>query len=416
MNDTLSYFEKDPIHRQWHQDTLTFAMLYEYSERFIMPLSHDEVVHGKRSLLQKMPGDFWQKVANLRLLLAYIGCDRARSSSLWAANSPRTTNGGYEVSLDWHLLADPTRAGLLSASSKSWATSTANRRASGAGITTPLASAGSTAMTGAARSWRSNGGTATHTSSRLFNFTPVPRAEYRIGVPTAGAYLRRLSSDDPAFGGSRVLDARAVRYRTRALARTGAVHRRAPSPARCSHSRACRRVGDPVRPALRALADRVGIMPSYLEQNGRDVRETTDASREALLAALGHDASTESAAAQRLTGLALADRARLVASVQVWREYEQAQPTLHVSLPPELARGRLHWEVELALEDGGVTRNEGEIARGGEADPLELPLPGKTPTRLPRRTPPSAWVRWTNDARSRRSFLHRAPVSRWPSA
>lgn len=132
-----------------------------------------------------------------------------------------------------------------------------------------------------------------------------------------------------------------------------------------------------MRPALRALADRVGIMPSYLEQNGRDVRETTDATREALLSALGHDASTESAAAKRLTELALADRARLVASVQVWREYEQAQPTLHVSLPPELARAKLHWEVELALEDGGVERSEGELAHSGEADHLELPLPGR---------------------------------------
>jgi 4-alpha-glucanotransferase len=135
-----------------------------------------------------------------------------------------------------------------------------------------------------------------------------------------------------------------------------------------------------MRPALRALADRVGILPSYLDQNGRDVRQTTDASREALLAALGHDASTERAAAQRLGGLELAERARLVAPVQVWREYEQAQPTLRVSLPPELARGRLRWEVELALEDGGVKRSEGEIAPGGEADPLELPLPGKPPT------------------------------------
>src|SRR5205814_1575824 len=72
MHDTLAYFARDPVHRRFHQDRLTFAMLYEYSERFIMPLSHDEVVHLKGSLLHKMPGDEWQKLANLRLLLGYM--------------------------------------------------------------------------------------------------------------------------------------------------------------------------------------------------------------------------------------------------------------------------------------------------------------------------------------------------------
>ena len=89
-----------------------------------------------------------------------------------------------------------------------------------------------------------------------------------------------------------------------------------------------------MRPALRALADRVGILPSYLDQNGRDMRETSDETREALLSALGYDASSEVAAGQRLVELERAERARLVAPVQVWREYEQAQPSLRVSLPP----------------------------------------------------------------------------------
>jgi 4-alpha-glucanotransferase len=132
-----------------------------------------------------------------------------------------------------------------------------------------------------------------------------------------------------------------------------------------------------MRPALRALADLVGILPSYRKQNGRDVRETTDATREALLAALGHDASTEAAAAQRLTELELLERTRLVPPVQVWREYEQAQPMLRACLPPELAQGKVAWQVELALEDGGVERIEGEVAQPGEAARLELPIPGK---------------------------------------
>jgi 1,4-alpha-glucan branching enzyme len=72
MHDTLRYFNKDPIHRKWHHNDLTFSMLYVYNENFILPLSHDEVVHGKGSLLSKMPGDRWQKFANLRALLSYM--------------------------------------------------------------------------------------------------------------------------------------------------------------------------------------------------------------------------------------------------------------------------------------------------------------------------------------------------------
>ena len=134
-----------------------------------------------------------------------------------------------------------------------------------------------------------------------------------------------------------------------------------------------------MRPALRALADRLGVLPSYREQNGRDVRETSDATREALLAALGHDASTESAATQRLVELASAERERLVEPVQVWREYEHAQPTLRVSLPPELAHGKLHFEVELSLEGGAGGRREGELSPDPDTDHLELPLPGMPP-------------------------------------
>jgi 4-alpha-glucanotransferase len=134
-----------------------------------------------------------------------------------------------------------------------------------------------------------------------------------------------------------------------------------------------------MRPALRALADAVGILPSYLEQNRRDVRETSDATREALLAALGHEASTETAATQRLAELESEERARLLAPVRVWREYELAQPSLRVSLPPEFSVGGLHFEIELSLELGGVNRNAGEVTPAPGARFLELPLPGKVP-------------------------------------
>ncbi|HBZ72374.1 MAG TPA: 1,4-alpha-glucan branching enzyme [Deltaproteobacteria bacterium] len=201
MNDTLTYFEKDPVHRKWHHDTLTFAMLYEYSERFIMPLSHDEVVHGKRSLLQKMPGDLWQKFANLRLLLAYQWTRPGKKLLFMGSELAPDHEWWYEASLDWHLLGDPPRAALVrfigelgrlyreSPCLWRWDHDPAGFRWIDCGdrISSVLTF----------ERWDGDA----HLIA-VFNFTPVPRAEYRIGVPTAGTYVRRLSSDDPAFGGS----------------------------------------------------------------------------------------------------------------------------------------------------------------------------------------------------------------------
>jgi len=201
MNDTLSYFEKDPIHRKWHQDTLTFAMLYEYSERFIMPLSHDEVVHGKRSLLQKMPGDFWQKLANLRLLFAYLWMRPGKKLVFMGSELAPDHEWWNEASLDWHLLGDPARAGLVrfieelgrlyreSPCLWRWDHDPAGFR------WIDCNDRSSSVLTFERRDGDAH-------LVAAFNFTPVPRAEYRIGVPIAGSYVRRLSSDDPAFGGS----------------------------------------------------------------------------------------------------------------------------------------------------------------------------------------------------------------------
>jgi 1,4-alpha-glucan branching enzyme len=201
MNDTLCYFEKDPVHRKWHQDTLTFAMLYEYSERFIMPLSHDEVVHGKRSLFQKMPGDFWQKLANLRLLLAYQWMRPGKKLLFMGSELAPDHEWWYEASLDWHLLGDPARAALVhfveelgrlyreSPCLWRWDHDPAGFR----WIDCHDRSSSVLAFE------RRDGDA--HLVG-VFNFTPVPREHYRIGVPTAGSYLRRFSSDDRAFGGS----------------------------------------------------------------------------------------------------------------------------------------------------------------------------------------------------------------------
>ena len=201
MNDTLSYFEKEPIHRRFHQDQLTFAMLYEYSERFINPLSHDEVVHGKRSLLQKMPGDRWQQFANLRLLLAYLWTRPGKKLVFMGTELAPDSEWWHEASLDWHLLEDPRRAALAryveelgrlyrdtpalwrwdhDPSGFRWI-DCADRDAS-------------------VVSYERRDGDA-H-ALVVLNLTPVPRDAYRVGAPVAGAYVRRLSSDEPLFGGS----------------------------------------------------------------------------------------------------------------------------------------------------------------------------------------------------------------------
>src|SRR5688500_11611391 len=104
MNDTLSYMRNNPIHRRFHQDKLTFGQLYAYSENFVLPFSHDEVVHGKYSLLDKMPGDTWQKFANLRLLLTYQMTTPGKKLNFMGNEFGQGREWNVNASLDWHLL------------------------------------------------------------------------------------------------------------------------------------------------------------------------------------------------------------------------------------------------------------------------------------------------------------------------
>ncbi len=112
MHDTLRYMSRNPIYRRFHHDDLTFGLLYAFTENFILPLSHDEVVHGKGSLLGKMQGDRWQRFANLRAYYGFMWAHRERSSCSWAANSRRSGSGTTTFSLDWHLLDDPMHKGV----------------------------------------------------------------------------------------------------------------------------------------------------------------------------------------------------------------------------------------------------------------------------------------------------------------
>jgi 1,4-alpha-glucan branching enzyme len=201
MHDTLGYMARDPIHRRYHQNDLTFAMLYEYSEKFVLPLSHDEVVHGKRSLLDKMPGDVWQKFANLRLLLAYQYTRPGKALLFMGTELAPWSEWNHAASLDWHLQDDPPRAGLkrffvdlgrlYGELPCLW-----RRDPDPEGFYWIDCSDHDNSVMAYVRS------DGMGHAIVVLNFTPVPHADYRIGAPAVGNYVERLSSDAPFYGGS----------------------------------------------------------------------------------------------------------------------------------------------------------------------------------------------------------------------
>ena len=201
MHDTLRYFARDPVYRHFHQGELTFAMVYEYHERFIMPLSHDEVVHLKRSLLDKMPGDLWQKLANLRLLLAYLYTRPGKKLLFMGTELAPWAEWNHDLSLDWHLLTDPARAGfiryvqdlgrLYRGHSPLWRH---DHEPSGFSWI-DLADEDNSVISYARHDARDH-------VVVVLNFTPIPRERYRIGVPGTGSYSLLMSTDDIQYGGS----------------------------------------------------------------------------------------------------------------------------------------------------------------------------------------------------------------------
>ena len=112
MNDTLSYMGEDPVHRRFHHDKMTFGLVYAFNENFVLPLSHDEVVHGKRSLLGRMPGDEWQKFANLRAYFALMYCHPGKKLLFMGSELAQWEEWSHDRSLDWHLLQQPRHSGI----------------------------------------------------------------------------------------------------------------------------------------------------------------------------------------------------------------------------------------------------------------------------------------------------------------
>ena len=208
MHDMLQYTQEDPIHRRWHHNLLTFSMLYAFTENFILPFSHDEVVHGKRSMLDKMPGDVWQKYATLRTLYGYMYGASRQEAAVHGRRVRRSGASGTTTAASTGTCStDPAHAAHAAASSRiSTGTMQAQPALHEARLRCPPASAGSTATTTRTASSRSSAtrGIARDFVVMVFNFTPVPRTDYRIGVPEAGCYAELLNSDAAIYGGSNV--------------------------------------------------------------------------------------------------------------------------------------------------------------------------------------------------------------------
>ncbi|GAC1651647.1 MAG: 1,4-alpha-glucan branching protein GlgB [Gemmatimonadaceae bacterium] len=201
MHDTLAYFATDPVHRRHHHDQLTFAMMYEQSERFVMPLSHDEVVHLKRSVLAKMPGDQWQQLANLRALLTYQYTRPGKKLLFMGTELAPWTEWNHDQSLPWHLMHDEAHAGVarfLGALARVYAAHSPFWRRDADGDGFQWIDVGDREASVFSYLRRDGG---QHTVVVL-NLTPVPRENYRIGAPEVGPYHVLLSSDAREYGGS----------------------------------------------------------------------------------------------------------------------------------------------------------------------------------------------------------------------
>jgi 1,4-alpha-glucan branching enzyme len=203
MHDTLAYLARDPVHRGHHHRELTMRGLYAFSEAFVLPLSHDEVVHGKGSLLGKMPGDRWQQLANLRLLLAYMYSQPGKKLLFMGSELAPMTEWNHDGALPWQLLDDPAHrsisllVGELNQLYKS-------ERALHELDTEPPGFHWLEAND-AANSVLVYERRARDPNDRVIvalNFTPVPRQNYRVGVERPGSYAELLNTDSKDFGGS----------------------------------------------------------------------------------------------------------------------------------------------------------------------------------------------------------------------
>jgi 1,4-alpha-glucan branching enzyme len=203
MNDTLRYMERDPIYRRWDHGLMTFGLVYAFSERFILPISHDEVVHGKGSMPGKMPGDDWQRYANLRAYLGFMWTHPGKKLLFMGCEFAQPREWSHDRSLDWHLLDDPRHAGMQRM------VRDLNELYAGlpalhvldcdpAGFRWVMLDDTDASVF----AWLRFGPDGTAPALVVCNFTPVTRQGYRLGVPKGGAWLEVFNSDAGIYGGA----------------------------------------------------------------------------------------------------------------------------------------------------------------------------------------------------------------------
>ena len=200
MNDTLSYMRKEPVHRSYHHNNLTFGLLYAFHENFILPFSHDEVVHGKGSLLSNMPGDVWQKFANLRLLYGFMFGHPGKKLMFMGGEFGQWREWDHASSLDWNLLEYPMHQGL-----SLWARDLNHllknecplHEVDFEGQGFQWIDANDTLQS--VVSFVRKGKDPAYQMVCLLNFTPVPRYNYRVGVSEGGYWEELLNSDAAVY-------------------------------------------------------------------------------------------------------------------------------------------------------------------------------------------------------------------------
>jgi 1,4-alpha-glucan branching enzyme len=205
MHDTLRFIGKDPVHRRYHHHDLTFGLLYAFTENFILPLSHDEVVHGKGSMLGKMPGDRWQRFANLRAYYGFMWGHPGKKLLFMGGEIAQEREWNHDLSLDWHLLDDPLHRGvhaLIRDLNRLYRELPAlhEKDAETAGFQWLVADDAENSVI----AWARRGENKNQVVIVVSNFTPVPREGYRIGVPLPGHYREVLNTDAALYGGGNV--------------------------------------------------------------------------------------------------------------------------------------------------------------------------------------------------------------------
>ena len=203
MHDTLTYMGKEPAHRRWHHHQMTFGLLYAFSENFVLPLSHDEVVHGKGSILARMPGDTWQKFANLRAYYGFMWGHPGKKLLFMGQEFGQGAEWSHERGLDWHLLEIDWHRGvqrLVKDLNRLYRELPAlhRRDCDGSGFAWVEANDAENSVF----AWLRHGEPGEPSVLVVSNFTPVPREGYRVGLPSPGRWRELLNTDAPVYGGS----------------------------------------------------------------------------------------------------------------------------------------------------------------------------------------------------------------------